>query len=65
MTDLDVMSCAKCRSKMEEGALFSWSKIFFATAPAGMRWGFLRRFPVRTFRCTVCGYLESYARSKR
>jgi hypothetical protein len=65
MTDLDAMSCAKCKSKMEEGFLHSLSKISFVIVPAGKRWGSLRGTPVRTFRCTVCGYLESYARLTR
>jgi len=63
MTDFNLMSCAKCNSKLEEGNLWSWSKIYFAAVPPpGMKWGFLRNIPMRTFRCTVCGYLESYAR---
>jgi len=61
MTDMDMTSCAKCNSKMEEGALYSWSKVTFVIIPAGMKWGVARKIPVRTFRCTVCGYLESYA----
>jgi len=64
MTDLDAMTCAKCKSKMDEGTLYGFSKIHFVTLPAGKRWGFLNAIPVRTFRCTACGYLESYAESK-
>jgi hypothetical protein len=62
MADLEMMNCAKCKSKMEEGTLYSWSFVNFVIIPAGMRWGFAKKAPVRTFRCTVCGYLESYAR---
>jgi hypothetical protein len=62
MSDLDTMNCVKCNSTMEEGAMLGStdlvsSKITFAPTVLG-----LKRIPVRTFRCTVCGYLEFYAR---
>jgi hypothetical protein len=34
----------------------------FSVRLPGQRWGFLPTTSVRTFRCTACGYLESYAR---
>jgi hypothetical protein len=68
------MSCPKCQGQMEPGFMpdttygghltTSWVegepvKSFWV----GLKLGDKRRIPIRTDRCTKCGYLESYARS--
>jgi hypothetical protein len=68
-------SCAKCGSTMEEGYLpdrghrasYAHPSQWVAGAPErsiwfGVKRGGRRNRPVATFRCTRCGYLESYAR---
>ena len=66
-------SCPKCRGRMEEGFLPDWGdgnrlrtsqwqeglpeKSFWF----GLKTGDKRRYQIRSYRCTGCGYLESYA----
>lgn len=65
--------CPKCRSRMEEGFIQDsyqhqvkttrWiegapEKSFFQ----GIKTRGKRQFPLTVYRCTRCGYLESYAR---
>lgn len=65
--------CPKCRGQMEPGFLLDKahhdqlkSSEWLEGQPESSFWGGLKtkgrdRFPVRTNRCTGCGYLESYA----
>ncbi len=65
------MVCPKCQSNMIEGTVFDLTKYGMALSswqsgkPELKRWrGFKKkkeRYPIATFRCEVCGYLESYA----
>ena len=66
--------CAKCNSGMEEGFLLEKghyntlsSEVWVSGSPdeksfLGMSIKGKITYNVRTFRCTCCGYLESYAR---
>ena len=65
-------SCAKCRSAMEEGYVLDrgdggskkvaeWVEGQPQRAWYGLKTKGHDVRPVRTFRCTKCGYLESYA----
>ena len=65
--------CAKCDGKMEEGFLLDNTDAgrvqtkWVQGAPEESRWGIgvklkaRLQLPISTFRCTKCGYLESYA----
>ena len=65
--------CAKCDGKMEEGFLLDNTHggrvqtKWVQGAPEESRWGVgvklkgRLQLPISTFRCTKCGYLESYA----
>ena len=64
------LACPKCRSAMEAG--FVLDQTYGANAqsawiegtPQPSFWSGLKvgeRLPVTTYRCTRCGYLESYA----
>ena len=64
--------CPKCKARMEEGFLLdkthgaNLSSHWIAGAPERSFWTGVkvrgkRLVPVRTFRCTSCGLLESYA----
>ena len=68
-----VLSCPKCKSSMEEGfipdgiddARFT-TAAWFEGQPKRSFWTGVKtarkdRHPVRTYRCTGCGYLECYA----
>jgi hypothetical protein len=73
MADPDI-TCIKCKGKMEEGLILdrghsdylkpaTWVK--GPVEPSvwrGLKIKGLPQIPLRTFRCTVCGYLESYAK---
>jgi hypothetical protein len=65
--------CAKCQAKMEEGFILDHSHtvITVATWASGlpektiigsMKLKGKQQIPLRTFRCTACGYVESYAK---
>jgi hypothetical protein len=68
-------SCPKCGASMEEGFIAdAWDRInrgvsaWIEGTPEksfwfGVRLGAKRRITTSTYRCTKCGYLESYARS--
>jgi hypothetical protein len=68
------MSCAKCTARMEEGVILDYAhsgRVNVASWMAGLpEKGWLgglkivgrQQVPLHTFRCTGCGYLESYAR---
>jgi hypothetical protein len=66
------LSCAKCKAKMEEGFILdhSHTAMTVATWASGvpektfigsMNLKGRQQVPLRTFRCTACGYVESYA----
>ena len=67
-------TCPKCQRSMEEGFLLDKGHMDLASTaewlegvPEKSFWSGIKtkgreRLPVRTFRCTGCGYLESYAR---
>jgi hypothetical protein len=71
---MSVSTCPKCQRAMEEGFLLDKGHMNVAStaewlegAPESSFWTGLKtrdreRLSVRTFRCTGCGYLESYAR---
>jgi hypothetical protein len=67
------LHCPKCQREMEQG--FEFERIsgvrrelttWMRGAPKRSLWHGIktleRGIPIATFRCTVCGYLESYAR---
>ena len=70
--------CTKCSSKMEEGFIVEYSHASatsvtawiegppeqsdFLGIPNGVKLKNKRQIPLRTFRCTSCGYVESYAK---
>ena len=66
-------ACPKCRGQMEPGFLLDKSHFdrplpteWLEGQPEVSIWTGLKtkgrdRFPVRTNRCTTCGYLESFA----
>ena len=68
-----VTSCTKCSSDMEEGFIIDYGHSQFRQVaswipgPAekggfsGVKIKDKRQIPLRTFRCTACGYLELYA----
>lgn len=68
----DPIQCPKCKALMEEGFLLdkthggNLSGQWIAGPPERSFWGVKvhgkRIIAVRTFRCTSCGLLESYAR---
>jgi len=65
--------CAKCDGKMEDGFLLDSTDAsrvqtkWVQGAPEESRWGMgvklkgRLQLPIATFRCTKCGFLESYA----
>lgn len=64
--------CGKCGSAMKEGFLVDTSHQamrvgHWAEGAPDYRFAFFlkmrgrRKLPIRSFRCTKCGYLESYA----
>lgn len=67
--------CPKCQGEMEVGfvqdridKLYEVGSQWAAGTPAKSFFGVLKRparspIPIGTFRCVVCGFLESYARS--
>ena len=69
-----VTSCTKCNTDMEEGFIVDYGHSQFRQAASWIagppeKGGFSgleikgkRQIPLRSFRCTACGYLESYAR---
>ncbi|HEY4218733.1 MAG TPA: hypothetical protein VGM67_16440 [Gemmatimonadaceae bacterium] len=71
MIDADPV-CVKCGSAMEEGFVLDHTyggrvqSEWVEGAPQLSRWTGLKtkgkdQVPIATFRCTRCGYLESYA----
>ena len=63
----DEIACPKCRQPMERGYLHDDFEVaHWHAGPYGYlraifrRWSRERR-PVTTYRCSSCGYLESYA----
>ena len=63
--------CSKCNGEMLQGFLFESAGHELDTwvegTPAKSWWGGAtvpkeKRVPVGTFRCSACGFLESYAR---
>jgi ribosomal protein L37E len=69
-----MLSCSKCGAPMEEGfTVDAWDRVNRVVSTwvdgtpeksfwFGVRLGGKRRIETKTFRCTKCGYLESYAR---
>jgi len=67
------LTCIRCQSTMQEGFLIdrgdgNLGKVgeWVGGVPESGFWSGVKtkgrdRFPVKTFRCTRCGYLESYA----
>jgi uncharacterized protein YlaI len=67
------MVCPKCKARMEEGAMLDYGHgnylrvlSWVAGRPQKSSWFGLkikgmRQIPLRTFRCTACSYVESYA----
>ena len=66
------MNCPKCEAEMEEGfvgdsirhqvvAPFWYSGAFKISFWGGLGLRKRKRYYVQTWRCTGCGYLESYA----
>lgn len=60
-------TCPKCRSAMEEGFIVDHQKKIseWVEGPPDQRWWGIKtddkeKLKVITFRCTRCGYLESY-----
>ena len=67
------LSCPKCEGEMEQGFIVDYSHgaLFVSQwapgAPKKSFWQWTKlpkegAIPVGTFRCSSCGYLESYAR---
>jgi hypothetical protein len=67
------VNCAKCKKRMEEGFIldrghgYMYVTSWVAGLPEKSFWVGLKikgrtEIPISTFRCTGCGYLESYAR---
>lgn len=64
--------CPKCNGTMDQGFVVDNSHLGLGVshwAQGLPRWSFWtgikkpqEQLPIRTFRCSVCGYLESYAR---
>jgi hypothetical protein len=71
--DSPEMRCTKCKGTMEEGVILDYGHgnylrvlTWFAGLPeksywVGLKVKGMRQLPLRTLRCTACGYLESYA----
>ena len=70
--------CPKCAAEMEPGFVLdkSYSEQYFSEpewaegVPEHSLWTGLKlrgreRLPVTTYKCTGCGFLESYARSRK
>src|SRR4051812_44116186 len=73
-TEVSELKCPKCGGRMEEGYVpdYAYGMVlrpsWFPGAPEISRWYGLKTkgrpsFPILTFSCVGCGYLESYARS--
>ena len=69
---MTTVECPKCRSKMEEGFTLDQTRNAVDTSkwvdgpPEKSFWKGLKtrgkkQIPVATYRCSKCGYLESYA----
>ncbi len=70
------VECPKCRQAMEPGFVLDRGHYDLPSEPEWLEgepdrsfWYRLKtkgreRHPVRTYRCTSCGYLESYARGE-
>ena len=65
------IQCPKCSSEMVQGFIVDWKAgrvdNWVEGAPEKSFWTGIKAdpekcIPVGTFRCTVCGFLESYAR---
>ncbi len=67
-------TCPKCQASMAEGFIpfekYSVPQVtgWFAGAPKKGWWGDVKLpgkpIPIATYRCTKCGFLEQYAKSK-
>jgi len=67
------LNCPKCNGSMVEGFALDrtegqgkWISTWIAGAPERSFWVGIKtsdreNIPIRTFRCSGCGYLESYA----
>jgi len=63
--------CPKCQAKMEAGLIpdegyshtfmSKWVEGVAQTGFFGLKLKGKRQFAITTYRCTACGYLESYA----
>ena len=63
--------CPKCQAKMEEGLILDegytgrvvtkWVEGIAQMGFFGLKLKGKRQFAITTYRCTACGYLESYA----
>jgi hypothetical protein len=63
--------CPKCQAKMETGLIpdegyshtfmSKWVEGIAQTGFFGLKLKGRRQFPITTYRCAACGYLESYA----
>ena len=73
MPDARALACPKCHAAMEQGFMLDNShgaiaKPEWASGPieqswwAGVKTRGRERLVVETYRCTSCGFLESYAR---
>ena len=67
-------NCPKCSSRMEAGFVLDQTHGGYARAPwvpgqpipsfwTGLKVKDLQQFPVTTYRCNSCGFLESFAMS--
>jgi hypothetical protein len=69
----ELTECLRCRGRMERGLILDRGESNMANeqkwiegTPERRWWGAIKTsgresFPVRTFRCERCGWLESYA----
>ncbi len=60
-------TCPKCQGPMQEGFIFSFRPSrWIAGSPEPSLWTVIKisgkeQHPIQSYRCTSCGYLESYA----
>ncbi len=67
---VEIFSCTKCGGTMEQGFILEKSQgnhvsFWCKGPPEESWWAGLKAtpgYPIGTFRCASCGYLESYAR---
>jgi len=68
------IQCPKCKTAMEEGFVLdrnyarvevsTWAKGAPAKGWFGASLRGVRQYPIQTYRCPACGYLESYAQER-